>query len=333
MIDYTKKIKSEIFAILALTVCALVLAIVIYYPKDITLVVDDSVSHKEMKLSTSARTVGELIDSFTLDISKNDRITYDYMGNVGHDLNEKIRSGMTVTCDKAFDIFIKADGKTFKINSPAITCISAIEKAGIALKDEDITIPKRNHTLKKGENIVVKRVEIKDVTKDVEIKYSTKVINTSDIGIGQVKVLKQGKNGKGIKYYHKYYVNKRFFKKKMYKEKVLKKPTTKVIAYGTKIDFRKCPVNYRKVLDVKATAYHCAGTAYGASGNPCRYGTIAVDRKVIPLGTKCYIEGYGYAIANDTGGAIKGNIIDLYMSSDYQVSLWGVRNTKIYILK
>ena len=52
-------------------------------------------------------------------------------------------------------------------------------------------------------------------------------------------------------------------------------------------------------------------------------GTIAVDPRVIPLGSLVYVSGYGKAIAADTGGAIKGNIIDVYLNSSSECSSWG----------
>ena len=59
--------------------------------------------------------------------------------------------------------------------------------------------------------------------------------------------------------------------------------------------------------------------------------TIAVDASVIPLGTKVYIPGYGNAICSDTGGLIKGNIIDLYMNSKSESLNWGRRTVTLYI--
>ena len=66
--------------------------------------------------------------------------------------------------------------------------------------------------------------------------------------------------------------------------------------------------------------------------DPNGYSTIAVDPSVIPLGTKVYVEGYGYAIAADTGGAIKGNRVDLFFNTEAEASNWGVRNLDVYIL-
>lgn len=96
------------------------------------------------------------------------------------------------------------------------------------------------------------------------------------------------------------------------------------------------PTNgYRKVLSMTATAY--TGGTLTAMGlkpvrNPNGISTIAVDPSVIPLGSKVYIPGYGYAIASDTGGAIKGDIIDLYMNSEAACNSWGRRPVTVYIV-
>ncbi|MBC1227786.1 LysM peptidoglycan-binding and 3D domain-containing protein [Listeria booriae] len=92
-----------------------------------------------------------------------------------------------------------------------------------------------------------------------------------------------------------------------------------------------------KEITVTATAYSKAEPGMGhitASGidlndNPR---VIAVDPSVIPLGTKVYVEGYGEAIAADTGGAIKGNKIDVHMNTVQACYNWGVKTVKVQIL-
>lgn len=93
-----------------------------------------------------------------------------------------------------------------------------------------------------------------------------------------------------------------------------------------------------QVMTMEATAYgpDCSGcsgvTATGmdvSSGNPK---VIAVDPNVIPLGTRVHVEGYGEAIASDTGGAIKGNIIDVLYPSEAEAESWGRRQVKVTIL-
>lgn len=94
-----------------------------------------------------------------------------------------------------------------------------------------------------------------------------------------------------------------------------------------------------KTLTVTATAYtpNCAGcsgltaTGINVKANP-NMKVIAVDPRVIPLGSKVWVEGYGTAIAGDTGGAIKGNKIDLLMATNSQANKWGVRTVTIKIL-
>ncbi|MDW0110304.1 3D domain-containing protein [Sporosarcina aquimarina] len=59
---------------------------------------------------------------------------------------------------------------------------------------------------------------------------------------------------------------------------------------------------------------------------------IAVDPKVIPLGSKVYVDGYGYAVAGDIGGAIKGNRIDVFMASHSAAIKWGRKSVRVKVL-
>lgn len=91
-----------------------------------------------------------------------------------------------------------------------------------------------------------------------------------------------------------------------------------------------------KTLTMESTAYYGHGiTASGLKPvrNPDGISTIAVDPNVIPLGTKVYVSGYGLAIAADTGGAIKGNIIDVFLNTHEECISWGRRNVTVQILE
>ena len=94
-----------------------------------------------------------------------------------------------------------------------------------------------------------------------------------------------------------------------------------------------------KEMRMIATAYDSSWESCGswdgkttASGLPVRRGVVAVDPDVIPLGTRLYVEGYGEALAADTGGAIKGNRIDLYMESREEALNYGIRMVNIRVL-
>ena len=87
-----------------------------------------------------------------------------------------------------------------------------------------------------------------------------------------------------------------------------------------------------KEMKVRATAY--ANDPITSTGKkPRPYHTLAVDPKVIPYGTRVYIPEFNKVfIAEDCGGAIKGNRIDIYMNNEYECRQWGVRNITIIIL-
>lgn len=88
----------------------------------------------------------------------------------------------------------------------------------------------------------------------------------------------------------------------------------------------------KRTLTVRAYAY--TGGGYTSTGTKARYGTLAVDPRVIPYGTKIYIKELNKVFtAEDCGGGIKGNKIDIYMNSQSACNSWGVRTITLQILK
>ena len=140
--------------------------------------------------------------------------------------------------------------------------------------------------------------------------------------------------------------------KELVQESVVSAPINKIIEYGTVAQYttaRGETFRYSKVLNMRATAYTSSykdtgktpdHPAFGITytGIKARRGIIAVDPKVIPLGTRVYVEGvgktpdYGYALAADIGGAIKGDLIDLYFETQEEADNWGLRKVRVYIL-
>lgn len=98
------------------------------------------------------------------------------------------------------------------------------------------------------------------------------------------------------------------------------------------------PENYSRIINMTATAYGPGPMDNGKWGNLTYMGGIvkkgvaAVDPNVIPMGTKLWIEGYGFAIAEDQGSAIKGNRIDLAFNSRQEALDYGIQNVKVYVL-
>jgi 3D (Asp-Asp-Asp) domain-containing protein/LysM repeat protein len=116
-----------------------------------------------------------------------------------------------------------------------------------------------------------------------------------------------------------------------------KKALTSVIK--AKVKAASVKKSGKKVIKVKATAYTasctgCSGvtrTGVNLKSNP-NSKVISVDPKVIPLGSKVYVEGYGYATAADTGGAIKGNRIDIFIASHNDAINFGAKQLKVTII-
>ncbi len=170
---------------------------------------------------------------------------------------------------------------------------------------------------------------------------------------GSTRVVSEGADGLKENVYQVLMHEGQMLEKVKIAEKVVKEPVNKIVEYGT-IAVAKTSrgesFRYKQVLTVRATAYSnsyaCTGKSPGdrgygitASGMKARKGVIAVDPKVIPLGTRLYVEAadgswtYGYCIAGDTGGSIKGNKIDLFFDTMSEARSFGSRSAKVYILE
>ncbi len=130
--------------------------------------------------------------------------------------------------------------------------------------------------------------------------------------------------------------------------------TTNTAVTSVNNDSYTAPEEYKEVIEVKATAYCLCKKCCGKSEDNPRYGVtssgikiipgtgmkvIAVDPNIIPLKSKVYVEGlngaadYGYAVAADTGSAIKNNKIDLYFDSHQDALKWGKKSVRVYVIE
>jgi len=113
------------------------------------------------------------------------------------------------------------------------------------------------------------------------------------------------------------------------KKKVITQNLKSISATGESLELAKMDI--RLTINVESSAYTYTGNKTATGVEP-REGLIAVDPKVIALGSKVYVEGYGYAIAGDTGGAIRGNRIDVFFPTLRQCIDWGRKSVHIYVL-
>ena len=189
--------------------------------------------------------------------------------------------------------------------------------------------------------IVVETEKVTVETKSMDLPFETKIEHTSDLKPGERQVKTPGKNGQVERGFEVVRFGGEVVKETQIKSNVIVEPQTQVVLKGVKNVITDPSTGkvyeYTKTINMEATAYtdiqNDRWNGITASGMPTFVGMVAVDPKVVPLGTKLYVEGYGVAHAGDTGGAVKGNIIDLFMSTHQQARAHGRRARKVYVLK
>ena len=185
-------------------------------------------------------------------------------------------------------------------------------------------------------NILNKGDTLSSVEADSEIPV--KYIDDENIPYGQEQLVEQGKAGK-VKVVKKSVVSTGKAPKEVeIAREVLADPKYSVIrrGIGMSVETPEGRKKYSRIITAEASAYtvHCGtGTGLTSIGLVAARGIVAVDPRVIPYYTKMYIPGYGIAIAGDTGGAIRGNRVDLFMDSYEEAINWGRRNVEVYILE
>lgn len=319
-----KKLNWKKILIIAGIIVAVSAAVFFAIPKKINLIIDDAGVRTEKTYETRALTVGSFLENRGVTIDEeNDRPSCE--------TNDIIWGNMDIVITKSFNITITADGKsnTYKVLPGTVETI--LKQENIRLGKYDETVPELTDEIITPTDIVVRRGELKIKTVKEAIDHETVEQNDSSVTIGNVQIVQTGEDGSKDVKYRILYLDGKESRRTVVNETVTKEPVTEIIGVGTGI-LSGAPSDYSKKISMKAVAYYMSGNPSGSYGMPCTYGTVAVDPSVIPLGTRIYIEGYGYAIANDVGSSIKGNIIDLYMERYDQCLIWGARYTDVYIL-
>ena len=196
--------------------------------------------------------------------------------------------------------------------------------------EEILAAPQPIHTTSRFET----KLESKVTKLDKKIVYK----DDPEQEIGEEKVVEEGKDGQKTQIFKVTFFEGEEFDRELVSTE-LENPQDKIVLRGTKIVWRTLDtpngqISYWRKIRVWATHYdsHCPGCdETTATGLRAGKGVIAVDPSVIKLGTKVFVPGYGAAVAGDTGGAIKGKIIDLGFD-DARTSGWSAHFVDIYLL-
>lgn len=292
-----------------------------------------NIDGESKKVWTTKDTVAEFLQEQKISVKDQDEL------NVA--LDDPIKDGMDIQIYVAFPLVVNDGGTEAEYWTISTTVADFLEQQGITLNELDKVEPGLDEVLSEGSQVTVTRVEkVIDVVEE-EIDFAVVSKKDDSMAQGTEKVIQQGKKGKLQKKFEVIMENGVIVSKTLISEEVIEQPTDKIVAKGTKVEqtvYRGAETG--EEFYVTATAYspYCNGcSGYTATGlnikdNP-HMKVIAVDPKIIPLGTKVYVEGYGYAIAADTGGSIKGYKIDVMFPTTAEAYKWGVRKVKIKILK
>lgn len=302
---------------------------------------------KQVKLSkddekktvwTTAETVEEFLKEKDITLNEHDKINPK--------VSSSIDENMEIVVHTAFPITLVDAGKKKELWSTSTTVADFLTQHDISLETLDRVEPDLKE--KVNEEAVVNITRIEKVTDVVEQPIDFAVVTKKDDSLksGTEKVIKEGKKGIVSKKYEVTLENGKETARKLLSEETVTEKQDKVVAVGTKVEVVQV-ASRGEASTEQGTEMYVSSTAYTASCNGCSGYTatgidlksnpnakvIAVDPNVIPLGTKVYVEGYGYAIAADTGAAVKGNKIDVFFSTKAEAYRWGSKKVNIKIIQ
>lgn len=345
IVEFLKvKRRKIIIGFMLLTIIVTSAVFVGFSRKKITVIVDGN----PIKLVTYQKTFDLALKKADISIALKDKIDKA--------LDSKIVNNDIITIKHAVNLKVLVDNKELNVSSAERDVAVMLRTQQITLGPTDTVLPSLKTNLTKGMDVIITRVKTKTIEEKESIDFKTVIKNDKDVLKSKKSVSQNGVKGEKSISIDVTYENGKEVARKIVKETIVKEPKNKIIVQGTMSPITVSRGAYTKgtakvvniaaskpsgkTLTVKATAYWAfngVNNSYTASGrkavrNPSGYSTIAVDPRVIPLGTKLHVAGYGNAIAADKGSSVKGNYIDVFFNTRQEAIRWGVRYLKVTIL-
>ncbi|NLA60115.1 MAG: DUF348 domain-containing protein [Firmicutes bacterium] len=287
-----------------------------------------------VRLDTSARTVGDALEEANVVLGPND---YCSPGP-----EAPLTQGLDIKVIRASLAFVSDGGKVSAIETAKNTVGDLLSQAGISLGADDAVIPSREQPVPDDGRVRVVRVTYADIVEEEEIPYTIERRNDSSLEAGLVRVLRNGTEGLAKVTFNVRYEDGVEVSRQQVSRDLVKDPSPQVLLVGTLQEVTRGSDNIRfeRAIEAVATAYcpctKCCGpyaNGYTHTGILAERGVIAVDPRVIPLGSRVYVDGYGFAVAADTGSAIKGNRVDVCFSTHEEALRWGRKQVKVYVIE
>ena len=330
--------KFEVLMILAIA-ATLSLGFYMYQGKNIILQKEDEI--------TEIVSYSNTIEDFLL---KED-ILLQENGYINIPLDTKLEDNMHIIIKDPKPYMVKIGETMDDVQSAHDTVGKILNDLGIQLEELDYVEPDLNAKI--GPDSTIEIFRVKEVLESVEtvIPFDKVVNKNKQLDKGLSNEVQKGQDGLKKTDYKKIYINGELDSTTIISEEIISEAISQIVEKGTrdKVVTSRGTTTYKSVMTMNASAYDLSYQSTGkrpgdkyygitASGTKARPGVVAVDPRVIPLGTKLYIEStdgtkdYGFAIAEDKGGAIKGNKIDLFFETASEVKNFGRRNVKVFIL-
>lgn len=290
----------------------------VWASQSVTLVVDG--------VSTSVTTERDTVASLLAEQG----VVVDDGDLVSPALTETLSDGDIVVVRHVVPVVLDLGGERQSLNVLGRTVADALVMAGLDPTGGVSTEPSVETTLVPGMVIKATDVFVRIQEQVVSIPFDSKVIGDPKVALNKRVVVTKGAAGIAVRVWHVLVSGGVEGSRTLTAETVITPPVTEVVRIGTKRPFSQVVSSKKskaytpkvdgRAIEVEATAY--TPYACGLDANwiawrrrlfkiPDGWGVVAVDRRLIPLGTKLFVEGYGYAVAADTGSAIKGYKIDV----------------------
>lgn len=282
---------------------------------------------KALSFRTLSPVVGQALDAagrkFGFKLKNSDEIEPDR--------STPIQANMAITVNISVPMTIVADGTSRQLELAPRPVKDVLAKEQVTLGPKDLVTPQPDEMVTANTTIKVVRVTEKVTTIQSNLPYqvvakpgdfpvglSDRIINRGSLGLAQQTVKITYEDGVEVD-------------RAILSQQTLRKPVDEIVARGSQTTVTRGGqvINFKRAYLVRATGYSGGGST--SLGISVQRGVVAVDPRVIPYYSKLWVEGYGWGRALDTGGAIKGNRIDLYFDDEADAWAWGSRNVIVYV--
>ncbi|MGE5454467.1 MAG: 3D domain-containing protein [Methylocystaceae bacterium] len=289
--------------------------------KTVTLVVDG----KRVDTHTFKRTVKDVLNENQIALHTGDKTRPVLSALVDDDTKIEVI--------RAFPVQIIMGGKSTKVVTTPALVADVLQQAGVKPVPVDLIRPSLNTRLTGQATIQIIKVTSNMTTVKQTLPFSVQRTADPTLEKGLLRTVKKGKNGLASQQIRITCYDGKPVKQEVVSSKIIKDPVNQVVAMGTITSVSRGALrfDFRQAIMTHSTAYTYTGHNTATGLKPA-VGLVAVDPAIIPLGSRLYVEGYGFARAADRGGAIKGNRLDVFLETKEACRNWGVRKVKVYLL-